>query len=65
VTTDGPVVKVDAADLGVRSASTLQAQPSDDVVTWTVVWSAALVLGMAVGVALRRRRAARTNRTAP
>lgn len=61
VTTDGPVVKVDAADLRVRSAATLQARPSDDVVTWTVVWSAAVVLGIAAAVAIRRRRAARTH----
>jgi len=58
-TGDGPVVKVDPADLELRSASSLPAPASNDTFAWTVLWSAAVVLGVVAAVILRRRRAAR------
>ena len=56
-TGDGPVVKVDPADIQLRSASSLSAPTSNDTVAWTIVWSAAVILGVAAAVFLRRRRA--------
>lgn len=60
-TGDGPVVRVDPADLELRSASAPPAPTSDDTVTWRVVWSVALLVAAAAVVVLRRRRAVRTN----
>jgi plastocyanin len=63
-TGDGPVVKVDPADLELRSVSSLPPPTADGTVAWAVVASAAVLLGL-VGVAIpRRRRAARTNASA-
>jgi hypothetical protein len=64
-TGDGPVVKVDPADLQLRSASTLPAATSDDTVAWTVAASAVALLGVAAALVVgRRRRVARTNAAA-
>jgi plastocyanin len=60
-TGDGPVVKVVPGDLELRSASTLPAPTSDNTVAWTVVGAAAALLGVAVGVVLRRRKVTRSN----
>lgn len=54
-TGDGPVVKVDPADLELRSASTLPTPASDGVVAWSIVASTAVLLGI-VGVVVARRR---------
>jgi len=59
-TGEGPVVKVDPADLELRNASSLPPPTPDGTAAWAVVASAAVLLGL-VGLAiLRRRRAART-----
>ena len=60
-TGDGPVVKVDPDELELRSATTLPAPDSNDVVAWRVVGLAAVLLGIAVAVVLRRRRGAPSN----
>ena len=63
-TGEGPVVKVDPADLELRSASTRPAPESNDVVAWSVFGAAAMLLGVAVAMVLRRRRVARSNGSA-
>jgi plastocyanin len=63
-TGDGPVLKVDPADLELRGASTLPPPSSSGTVAWTVVWSVAVLLVVAAAVVLRRRRVARAGGSA-
>ena len=56
-TGDGPVVRVDPANLELRSASSLPAPTTNDTLAWAILWSAAAILGVAAVELLRRRRA--------
>jgi hypothetical protein len=54
-TADGPVTKVDASDLGLESASSVDQQPSEAVGGWPVIVAAAIVAGGLAVIVVRRR----------
>ena len=58
-TGDGPVVKVDPADLELRSASTLPTPTSNEGIAWALVGAAAVLLGVFAAAVHRRRTRAR------